>query len=235
MTTPFPQNVSRGTTFTREGITFIWDGNSWNPYVEEKVNYELFWNRLLTTKFYKLLRYKATENLLVNTIFTEFTCYMINAKSGKADKNLIQTSINQLFLNFDVYHPAQDPDILDNFKTSFEESRMSEEYTYPDKEWVKNHYYDPITNTIAGPQPFPSWELVLAQWEPPFMPPNDGEIYIWNEEKLNWVKSEPPYPSWIVVQGSWSAPSPKPNDGQTYIWNEETLEWISQTPEELDT
>ena len=54
------------------------------------------------------------------------------------------------------------------------------------KRMGRESLYDPISNSIAGPQPFPSWELVLARWEPPFMPPEDDKQYIWDEDVKNW-------------------------------------------------
>lgn len=228
MTMKFPESAPDGATFTTQGVTYFYNSASgqWDEYLPETCNYENFWRNLVTTKFYKILRHKATESLLVNVTFTEFTAYMLEARDGKPDVNLIQSLINQIFLVFpDVYHPAQDPDVMSQFARIFDECGMDVHYTFPTKEWVETHHYDSITNTIAGPQPFPSWELVLARWEPPFMPPNDGKNYIWDEASVNWVESQPPYPSWIVQEGKWEAPIYKPNDGKEYTWNETNKSW----------
>jgi len=230
MSIPFPKTASDGSSFTYEGITYFYNThlNEWSRGIEERCNYNAFWRNLLSTKFYKIFRKKATESLLVNITFKEFTCYILEARDGKPDIQLIQSLINQIFLVFDdIYHPAQDPDVISGFSRVFDESGMDVFYSYPNKQWVEDHTYDPITNTIAGKQPFPSWELVLARWEPPFMPPNDGKNYIWSEEEKNWIESEPPYPSWTVIEGKWTAPVYKPNDGNEYTWDEKNQSWIS--------
>lgn len=47
--------------------------------------------------------------------------------------------------------------------------------------------YDPIANHFFAPQPFPSWTLDEdANWQPPTPYPNDGSIYQWVEDDLNW-------------------------------------------------
>jgi len=37
------------------------------------------------------------------------------------------------------------------------------------------------------PQPFPSWTWSNKNWNPPTPMPDDGEIYTWSEEDLEWV------------------------------------------------
>ena len=53
-------------------------------------------------------------------------------------------------------------------------------------------YYDPSRDAFILPQPFDSWVLNedTCLWDPPFPPPDDGRIYIWDENILNWVISE---------------------------------------------
>jgi hypothetical protein len=48
--------------------------------------------------------------------------------------------------------------------------------------------YDPIANHFFAPQPYPSWTLDAdANWQPPTpMPVEEGKIFIWNEDILNW-------------------------------------------------
>lgn len=52
--------------------------------------------------------------------------------------------------------------------------------------------YDPSRDAFILPQPFDSWVLNedTCLWDPPFPPPDDGGIYIWDENILNWVISE---------------------------------------------
>ena len=48
--------------------------------------------------------------------------------------------------------------------------------------------YDETRDAFYTPQPYPSWTLneTTCQWEAPTPYPDDGEIYIWNEETLSW-------------------------------------------------
>jgi len=43
-------------------------------------------------------------------------------------------------------------------------------------------------DVFVHPQPFPSWTLDSNyDWQPPMPMPDDGEIYRWSEEDLEWV------------------------------------------------
>ncbi len=48
--------------------------------------------------------------------------------------------------------------------------------------------YDEIRNAFIPPKPFNSWVLNedTCLWEAPVARPNDGNMYKWNEEILNW-------------------------------------------------
>ena len=77
--------------------------------------------------------------------------------------------------------------------------------------WVKTSYNGNIRKNFAGigfvyseeldafipPKPFASWVLNedTCQWTAPIEMPNDGKIYIWDEEVGSWqefVAPEPP-------------------------------------------
>lgn len=47
---------------------------------------------------------------------------------------------------------------------------------------------------FAAPQPFKSWILNKETylWEAPKSMPEDGKIYIWNEDDKNWIEVTPP-------------------------------------------
>lgn len=49
--------------------------------------------------------------------------------------------------------------------------------------------YDPIRDAFIPPQPFPSWTLDESSllWFPPSPPPDDGQVYTWDEDSLSWV------------------------------------------------
>jgi len=48
--------------------------------------------------------------------------------------------------------------------------------------------YDTDRDAFYTPQPYPSWTLneTTCIWEAPEPYPDDGEIYVWNEETLSW-------------------------------------------------
>lgn len=48
--------------------------------------------------------------------------------------------------------------------------------------------YNEEEDVFVPPQPFPSWTLNEAtySWEAPVAYPEDGELYVWNENKKEW-------------------------------------------------
>lgn len=47
--------------------------------------------------------------------------------------------------------------------------------------------YDPEADVFISPQPYPSWSLdENYDWQPPVAKPEDGVVYLWNEEKVDW-------------------------------------------------
>ena len=48
--------------------------------------------------------------------------------------------------------------------------------------------YDESRDAFIGPKIFPSWNLNedTCQWEAPVAFPDDGKMYIWNEENVTW-------------------------------------------------
>jgi hypothetical protein len=49
--------------------------------------------------------------------------------------------------------------------------------------------YDHTLDAFIPPKPFPSWTLVedTCQWTAPIPYPNDGKLYLWNENTLSWI------------------------------------------------
>jgi hypothetical protein len=45
---------------------------------------------------------------------------------------------------------------------------------------------DFIINIPRPEKPFESWNWLKGEWTPPVLMPNDGNRYIWNEEKFTW-------------------------------------------------
>jgi len=50
------------------------------------------------------------------------------------------------------------------------------------------YYYDELRDAFIPPKPFPSWILNenTCLWGSPVPYPNDGKMYTWNEDILNW-------------------------------------------------
>lgn len=48
--------------------------------------------------------------------------------------------------------------------------------------------YDPDLDAFIPPKPYNSWILDQAsgQWQAPVPPPNDGKMYVWDEDNLSW-------------------------------------------------
>lgn len=48
--------------------------------------------------------------------------------------------------------------------------------------------YDEQRDAFIPPQPFPSWTLdeTSCLWEPPVPYPDDGNMYVWSEDELQW-------------------------------------------------
>lgn len=46
--------------------------------------------------------------------------------------------------------------------------------------------YNEAEDIFIMPQPFPSWVRNGSIWEPPFLYPDDGKHYQWDEENINW-------------------------------------------------
>jgi hypothetical protein len=73
--------------------------------------------------------------------------------------------------------------------------------------WIKTSYNGNIRKNYAGvgysynedldafipPKPYESWTLNedTALWDAPVDYPNDGELYMWNEETTSWQLLEP--------------------------------------------
>ena len=53
--------------------------------------------------------------------------------------------------------------------------------------------YDDVLDAFIPPKPFPSWVLneQTCLWESPTPMPNDGKMYIWDENTLSWVEYTP--------------------------------------------
>ena len=50
-------------------------------------------------------------------------------------------------------------------------------------------FFDTVKDKFIAPQPFPSWSLdSVDDWQPPVPRPNDGTLWLWDENTLSWVQ-----------------------------------------------
>jgi hypothetical protein len=54
--------------------------------------------------------------------------------------------------------------------------------------------FDAGRDAFIPPRPYASWNLneQTCNWEPPVAMPEDGNMYSWDEEAVNWVEFNPP-------------------------------------------
>ena len=53
--------------------------------------------------------------------------------------------------------------------------------------------FDAEKDMFIAPQPYPSWTLdAEGDWQPPVAMPDDGNLYVWNEEIQSWDAVEAP-------------------------------------------
>ena len=50
------------------------------------------------------------------------------------------------------------------------------------------YVYDPVRDAFYAQQPYPSWVLneQTCLWESRVPYPDDGKMYVWNEDELHW-------------------------------------------------
>lgn len=149
----------------------------------ENIDYNRFWELLITSGIYKKLRASASQSLTANTLCTELIALFGDAKAGKANIRLIQKYMNILFLNFEF--TLEEIEELQGFMN---DTNLNVIYTLPDEEYLSTHTYNSELNKIIDPAPFESWVLVDGNWEAPVPHPNDEKNYYWNEEIGNWTE-----------------------------------------------
>jgi hypothetical protein len=72
---------------------------------------------------------------------------------------------------------------------------VNPDHTYQLHIWAENSgiFYEHKL-TLAIPkyeQPFASWTWTGNEWTAPIPYPDDGELYVWEEDNLNWVLYDP--------------------------------------------
>jgi hypothetical protein len=50
--------------------------------------------------------------------------------------------------------------------------------------------YDEVRDAFIAPQPYLSWTFneTTLDWQPPVPYPNDGKLYQWSEQTLQWIE-----------------------------------------------
>lgn len=97
--------------------------------------------------------------------------------------------------------------VVDNSNAETEEQGIAfcKQLLGQDTEWVQTSYNNNIRKRFAGigyiydadndvfirPQPYPSWDVNEDfEWQAPVDMPDDGNIYLWDEENFRWYLPE---------------------------------------------
>lgn len=82
-------------TQTRE-----WDLIELSEYEkEQRVNYQKFWNELIETSAYNIIKTLAKQSLEINTVVTEFIALLTDAKNGNGNIIKIQEVLSEIIEN----------------------------------------------------------------------------------------------------------------------------------------
>lgn len=77
---------------------------------------------------------------------------------------------------------------------------------------------------------YKGWELDerTMVFKPPVQPPNDGNVYEWDNDTLSWklYHVQPAGWSWNEEKSAYMPPIPLPLDGNLYLWDNNTLSWV---------
>ena len=106
------------------------------------------------------------------------------------DESSIFLDNNGIKINWENYYNAKRTSYNTSGGIHYTNGEPSEDQS---KAFRKNYagvgyYYDSIRDAFIPPKPYPSWILneQSCLWESPISYPNDGNIYQWNEETVNW-------------------------------------------------
>jgi hypothetical protein len=91
---------------------------------EKRVNYQLFWDNLIDTSAYTIIKASASQSLEVNTVATEFIALLSDAKNNHANVAKIQEVLLEIMENI----PFGEEE-LEEIETAFTESGMYSVYT----------------------------------------------------------------------------------------------------------
>ncbi len=117
------------------------------------------------------------------------------AHFAKLDDNNIVIDVN--VVNNEVLDPDNEENSGIAFLTSWSGGYLNWKQTSYNANFRKNYAgigysYDPDRDAFIPPKPYSSWTLneFTCKWDPPTPHPEDGRIYQWIEEDLNWQPVE---------------------------------------------
>ena len=91
---------------------------------QRRIQYQRFWDDLITTSAYTKIKTAAGQSLLANTLATEFIALMSDAKNGHANITKIQEVLLEIVENI-TFTTGE----LAEIQTAFTQSGMSAIYT----------------------------------------------------------------------------------------------------------
>jgi hypothetical protein len=91
---------------------------------QNRVEYQNFWNFLLNTSAYTVIKLTSSQSLEANTLVTEFIALMNDAKRGQANIKKIQQILTEI-----ISHIPLTPEELAEIQKAFTESGMFAVYT----------------------------------------------------------------------------------------------------------
>jgi hypothetical protein len=117
------------------------------------------------------------------------------AHFAKLDENNYVIGVHVVMNEVIIINGIENEQAGIDFLTNLHGYNLWKQTSYNDqsKAFRKNYagigyYYDSIRDAFIPPKPFPSWTLneESCLWDSPVPYPNDGKMYTWNEEILNW-------------------------------------------------
>lgn len=148
-----------------------------------QINFNLFWNRFFGSSSYKKLKDYVENSIKKNNLLKKVHEEFNKALTGNANYVNINECINLLFYALNLTDNEKE-----EIKNYITESGLDCIVTIPSADDILSNGFDPETNKILGPSPFPSWTIVSGEWKAPVEYPIDGKIYKWSEELFNWVE-----------------------------------------------
>lgn len=111
----------------------------------------------------------GTDNIVTNVI-------VVNNEDVLDENNVEQEALGIDFIH-NLYNDNTTVWVQTSYNNSFRKNYAG-----------IGHTYDETRDAFYAPQPYPSWTLNenTCLWEAPTPYPDDGEMYIWNEETLTW-------------------------------------------------